>query len=369
MKEHIYKIGEIINNLEILELIRINNNKGYSSKWYIVKCINDGYTFKIREGDLKRGNSCPCCSIPCKIVIKGINDIATTHQHLIKYFINIEDAYTYSKGSMKKVSVKCPICGFEKKMPVYSLVHYNGITCNMCGDGFSFPNKFVFNVLSNSEYEIISEKKFNWSKGKIYDIYIPKLKCIVENNGIQHYEESNRGRSLKDELYNDEFKRELALKNGIEHYIELDCRKSDYIFIKNSILKSGLFELLNLKSENIDWSECSRISEKNIFKTVYDLWNDGKSVSDIAEKTKLNRTTIKNYLKRASYNNLCDYNKNESFSRGNKNKNEKRVICNGIIYESVEKCAKFYNVKPTTMYRWLNVGIPKHFKYKDLRYI
>ena len=38
----------------------------------------------------------------------------------------------------------------------------------------------------------------------------------------------------------DRIKRELALKNGISEYIELDCRYSDKNYIKESIIKSNL---------------------------------------------------------------------------------------------------------------------------------
>ena len=48
-------------------------------------------------------------------VIQGENDIATTHPHLVKYFVNKEDVYNYTYGSGKYVKVCCPYCGTEKR--------------------------------------------------------------------------------------------------------------------------------------------------------------------------------------------------------------------------------------------------------------
>lgn len=138
-----YKIGDIINdnkrNIEITKLTRTQEYRAYE-----YKCLNCGYIGTITESHMADKRGCPvCCN---KIVVKGINDIATTHPYLVKYFVNIEDAYKYSYGSDNKVLMRCPDCGFEKKL-VIGIFVINGFCCPKCGDGISLANKIIFNIL------------------------------------------------------------------------------------------------------------------------------------------------------------------------------------------------------------------------------
>ena len=52
--------------------------------------------------------------------------------------------------------------------------------------------------------------------------------------------------------------------------------------------------------------------------------------------------------------------------------NSKKIFCNNIIFDSIVKCAEYYNVNPTTMGAWLNpncIGrIPQKFINLGLRY-
>ena len=68
----------------------------------------------ISEYNLLKGQGCACCS--GDIVVKGINDIATTHPKMIQYFVNKEDIYTHSYSSNEKILMKCPNCGYIKKL-------------------------------------------------------------------------------------------------------------------------------------------------------------------------------------------------------------------------------------------------------------
>ena len=68
---------------------------------------------QIEENSLKNGNGCSCCY--GRTVVKGINDISTTNPEMVKYFVNIEDAYTHTYCSNEKVLMRCPNCNNEKK--------------------------------------------------------------------------------------------------------------------------------------------------------------------------------------------------------------------------------------------------------------
>ena len=84
-----------------------------------------------KERDLLKGQGCSCCV--GKTVVNGINDIATIYPHLVKYFVNIEDAYVHTFGSGDKILMKCPNCGSKKYMTI------NDLKTN----GFSFCKRLL----------------------------------------------------------------------------------------------------------------------------------------------------------------------------------------------------------------------------------
>ena len=182
-KEYLYNEGEVINNSKILKRILIKNNKG-DIKGYSVECIICGYIYDKNEYNLKNGNKCPCCT--SNIIVTGINDIATKSPYLIKYFVNPEDAKKHGCYSNQKLPMNCPYCGYKKTLTPNKL-STKGFSCNQCGDGISYPNKFVTNILIQLGIEFELEKTFGWSNKKKYDIYIPSLEMIIENHVSQHY--------------------------------------------------------------------------------------------------------------------------------------------------------------------------------------
>ena len=103
-----YEIGQIVKddkrNITIIDKeIRICNKikSIENKKYYKYKCNKCGYNEGwMIEGNLLIGNGCRCCG--GKTVIKGINDIATTHPNIVKYFKYKDDSYKYSYGSHKK---------------------------------------------------------------------------------------------------------------------------------------------------------------------------------------------------------------------------------------------------------------------------
>ena len=238
---------------------------------------------------------------------------------------NIVDPFTIGKCRNKKdgyVLLICQDCKREKMVCCNDFVYSNSIGCS-CGSGQSYPNKFVTCFLRQLSLDFINEKYFGWSTydncrnrklngRKIYDNYIDMLGgIIIENHGIQHYERSFSkygGRSLKEEQENDKLKRELALNNGIKHYIELDCRKSELEWIKNSIMSSELPVLLNFKEEDINWLECEKFALKNLVKEACFLWENGtRSTIEIGKIMNISFNTISSYLKKGKEVGWCDY--------------------------------------------------------------
>ena len=301
-----YELEEVINNMKLLETIRIIHGD-HTEKGYKYQCLKCGYKGEMYEYQFTGGTGCQaCCN---RIIVKGINDIATTNPEYIKYFANIEDAYIYSRSANKSVKIKCPDCGYIKSMTINSLTN-TGFACNKCGDGISYPEKFMFCLLEQLNLDFSTRKIFKWSLRKEYDFYIQSINGIVETHGIQHYLGFKRGwkgvRTLEEEQENDQLKMELAIKNDIQYYIVLDCRESNLDYIKNSILNSKLNTLYDLS--NIDWIKCGLFAESSIMKQVCKLWDEGlNNTTKIMKITKLAQGTIINYLKRGTKIGLCNY--------------------------------------------------------------
>jgi hypothetical protein len=213
----------------------------------------------------------------------------------------------------------------------------------------------MFNVLYQLSVNFETQKLFLWSNKRVYDFYIEDSKTIVEVHGLQHYENKGfkGGRTLEEEMNNDEIKSILAKDNGIENYIIIDARKSDIEFIKNSILTSNLKKIYNL--ENIDWETCHKNACKSLVKSACDLWNTGlHSTSLIGNKLSLNKNTIRNYLKKGYKAGLCDYSINKSKAYAIKKTTEskhKAVICisTGEIFTSLKSAGVKCGTSPSNI--------------------
>lgn len=291
------EIGTIIKD-EKRDLIITGRFKNLHKKMYNYTCNKCGYNGVVEESHIiSRKAGCLCCA--GHIIIKGINDFHTTHPELSKYLENIEEGFKISAtNGNRKINLKCPDCGAIYKILPHNLVNTGKFNCPKCSDGISYPNKFMFNLLQQLNINFEPENVFKWLKSKRYDFYLPDQNIIIEMNGLQHYVD---GRSFPMQLIEqqeiDKFKYTQAINNGITHYIEIDCRKSDVDFIKNNILNSKLNTLFDLT--NINWTLCDEYSCNSIMKRVceYKRDNPEKSTGEISKLFKLSLTTIKLYLK------------------------------------------------------------------------
>lgn len=307
-----YEIGQefkdckrnlVITDKEYREYIHKPDKKGrvyiQNEKWYKYTCNVCNWTEGwVKEGNLNKGNGCSCCN--GKTVVPNINSIWAKAHWMIDLGVSIEDAKNYLPSSMKKVVVTCPDCGAEKEYVLNNIYTNKSIGC-ICSDGKSYPEKFITKLLLLLGIKFkaqLSKATFDWCESKKYDFYIPNINTIIEAHGEQHYEEhgvNSKFKTLEEEQENDRFKEELALANGIDKYIVIDCRYSNVEWIKNSILNSKLNEMFDLS--NIDWNECGRFASSNIIKEVCEYWNNNKvSVKEIANKFALNRRTVSEYL-------------------------------------------------------------------------
>lgn len=294
---YLYNVGQILNTtsgkIQILALIHIENSKGYRHVGYRCLCLECGYIFEDYEYNIKKGVGCGCCA--GKIVVKGINDLWTTAPEIARLLKNPDDGYKYTKFSSKRADFICPICGEILQNRKISNVAIRGLAC-ACMRTKSVPNRMMYWTLRNLNVEFDDEKQFTWSNSKKYDFYIPSLNIIVEMNGGQHYQKSSfQTKTLEGEIKNDQYKYNMAMQAGIDTYIVIECKSSDFYYIRKHILESELNLLLPLNTVDWDW-----VKEKvymSIILTIADKWNYGvRDVNELASCIGVkSKETVKKY--------------------------------------------------------------------------
>lgn len=306
-----------------------SNGQIERQKFYKYTCNKCGWTEGwIEESNLRKGNGCACCCPTPRIIVPEINSIWATDRWMCNLGVSEEDAKKYTKSGSDEIEIICPHCGTKKKKRINDIHNKKSIGCT-CGDGFSYPSKFVFDLLKQVNVDFYIEYNPEWIKPKRYDFYIPEYNMIIEVHGSQHYKETGRkeARNLIEEQENDRIKRELALANGIKYYIELDCRESNLEWIKNSILNSKLNVSFDLS--NINWLKCEEFAiNSNKVKEVCDYWNnkeEWETTYTIVENNKWGIkgvSTIKKYLKAGTKLGWCDYNPEDEKMKSSKKKNK-----------------------------------------------
>lgn len=317
-----YEIGELIvsdkRTLQVLERevrpSKPNKSRQLNSKWYRTKCSRCGWEDNwVVQGELPK-TPCSCCR--GFVVVKGINDVATTHPHLVDYFQGgVEEASLYKKGDKISITPVCPHCNTVKQEPIWvkNLIKQNGFSC-FCSNKRSIGERIVSALLKHYDVEFESEKIFNWAKHKKYDFFLPKYNTIIEVHGSQHYKREHRHptwRSYQEEHENDLVKFDLSVINGIEQYIVLDCCKSEYSYIQDSIFNSGLLELIGKTMSESDWCVITKSSTKSVIKEVcFEFENTDKTIEEISKDFNMARITIRNYLKCGAELGYCSYKPN-----------------------------------------------------------
>ena len=336
MREFKYSIGEEVNGLLILENKRImfGTRKLKACNY---KCSKCGYIGVMREDVLSRGANCPCCCVPPKIIVENINSLVAKEETkwMIPLFENgYDEAKLYSKGSTKKIKHICIYCGKQQTVarPIYQL-YSNMPKCEFCGRGRSYPERLITSLLSSLNIEFttqLTSTTYEWCGNKRYDFYIPSLNTIIETHGEQHYKNTNRTK-LNEVTSNDKEKEILALNNGITHYIVLDCRHSDFDFIKQNVISSDLIKLLNT---DIKWDVVRKMTNDTLTIQMWDYWNslsEPTSITNLAEKYEVSRQVAKEVLQEGFAQNKLQFSMDDILNKNIKERNERvKTIANRV---------------------------------------
>lgn len=294
-------------------------------KWYKYKCnkcLNEDW---INESCLLNQNQgCNVCCMSSHKIVKGVNDIATTNPWMMKYLVDLEDGYNHSKCSKDNVEMKCPYCGNIVKRKILYL-YSNGFVCKKCGDGISYPNKFMFNMLQQMGLDFETEYSPDWLLNRKFDFYIPSINLIIEmDGGLGHgnkiHTKSRRYISKEDSKNADDWKDEQARKHNIS-VIRINCNypliETRFEFIKNNVLNSQLNSIFNLNA--IEWDEIYKYCAGNLVKEICEYQRKHeKSIEELSDIFKLGKTTLRRYLKIGDKLGWCKYNGSKTKKRNSK---------------------------------------------------
>ncbi|WP_297419528.1 hypothetical protein [Clostridium sp.] len=336
-----------------------NNNQ--NKKWYKYKCNVCGYDEGwIDESSLlTKQIGCSVCAN--RTVIEGINDIPTTAPWMVNYFQGgYNEAKLYTCCSGQKIIPICPDCGRvkDKKITISNIYQTKSIGCS-CGDGQSYPNKFMYSLLEQLEIEFLTEYSPKWIKPKRYDFYfkLNNKEYIIEMDGGWHNKDNNKSGQTKEASKGiDDCKDKLAEEHNIE-IIRINCdynyMNNRFKYIKNNIINK-LHDIFDLSM--INWGKVEEFALSNLIKKVCDYKKNNPDLTtrQIGEVIKLDKKTIREYLKQGTKLNWCEYDADEEKLKNDKKvrkrcseANKIKVICmnNNKIFNSIKEAMEYYKIK------------------------
>ena len=349
-RNHWHEVGDIVNGLIITEQCYKQEKDGKVKKAYKYKCPICGYDcgeyykkgiyhkeHMVTENNLAHGAGCAVCS-KNGFVIPSINSIHAVEPEMEKFLKNKDDAIRYAPKSDQKIACVCPDCGKEYVRSCFKISEY-GVPC-ICGDGFSYPEKFMFEVLRQLQVNFKPQYYLNKSMFR-YDFYLTDYNIILEVNGIQHYKQKWE----RNEVENDARKKDFAFSCGFtdDNYIVLDCRESNLQFIKKSILNSGLNCVLDCSL--IDFVKCAEFASHNLIAEASKLWSAGKNIQEISQEMLLDKHTIISYLKQGNDIGWCSYHVGDGTQLYQQQRMKNAAHSSGIVGVSWNKKVKKWHAR------------------------
>lgn len=329
----------------------VDNNVRLNTLVKVYCTVCGQYFEKMLTSPYVSNKKCYCSVCINRTIVKGFNDVATTRPDLIKYFKDKNDVFKYGHGMTDKLAFICPDCGFEKELKIEVLAR-QGFACPCCGDGVSYPNKFIRSFMRQLNVDnLIFEYSPSWAKMYFYDCYFEYkgYKYLIEVDGQQHFKKSsNFEMTLAEVQERDKEKAMFAEQNGC-NLIRIDAQKSNKDYLSYEIKKSLLSSLFDISK--IDWDKCDTDATTNLAKEI-SLYAEKimpNKYREICQVFNIGADTIRKYLRQGVKFGWCSMRVVEKLTVPKRvnvyDDNDNLLhIFNGI-QECSEKMSKMYNKK------------------------
>lgn len=291
-----------LTDFDIFDDYDLNNDE------IIVVCKQCGGTWSTKPRQVNSAiEICPHCGRI--VVVVGCRTVHMQRPDLLKYFVDPFEACIYNATSTALVEFKCPDCGFTKSMQIAKITGRR-FACDVCHDGVSFANKFIYYLLRQLQPEWWeTEWHPEWATKYSYDagFSLNGKYYAVEMHGGQHYS----GKHWSDVWWEDQQRRDqekiILAQQANVHLITINCSKTNFEYVQQNILGSELAALFNLS--NIDWDKIAWQCQSNLMKQVCDIYNANPSLSrqEIGDMVGLAAVTVYVYLKDGNALGWCDY--------------------------------------------------------------
>lgn len=268
------------------------------------KCINGhSYEMKIQSRVGKSKSGCPYCSVPIKKILKGFNDLATTHPYVLTewdYDKNELNPDEITAGSEKKAWWKCKLGhSFEQKIN-YKTKSQLESTCPYCSNQKLLSG---YNDLATTHPYIVEEwdyekndvlptqigvgihKKIWWKCpfGHSYSAY-PSNRCGQTHTGCPKCDKENHTSFSEQAIYyyikkfypdvinsdKEQIGMELdifipKLNVAIEYDGKTWHKNNKYELKKNKVCKEKNIKLIRIREEGLElYDDCICVVRKDI---------------------------------------------------------------------------------------------------------
>lgn len=383
-----YAIGEHIEmgktDITIIEQTKTGANK---VRAYLYRCNKCNQTNLVNEYNISDLGCCPVCA--GTKVVKGVNDIATTDIWMVPFFDDPTLTTQYSHGSKMTPAFHCPDCGRKRKKPLQIRILYRtrSIGC-VCGDGYSYPNKFMFSLLE----QLLKQKKItefdneysdDWTDRRKFDFLVllaPEDKRIIieMDGGLGHGNKCiDDNISPEESKTIDAWKDLKAKEQGIPVY-RIDARQSEMEYLKDSISRviSSLIDL-----NDISWEEADKFAISNLAKQVCQYYEKNKPLTteQLGKIFHIAQSTALSYIQRGEQYGWCSYDwdlyydRKYAFAR-KEHKNRKQRVVEVCEYYKAHKpilaveMARYFGVYPSTIINYLQDGVELGYEPYDKKY-
>lgn len=290
---HSYQVGEQIRDMEVLKLITSSSSQNIKkSKSYLMLCLKSNEVFECTEIHLNSGGRSP--------YVTGRKfwreNSLLSREDLLPY-IYLEEDKNLSLGVGKKILCECTECK-RKQYKWVSVLTRDGFNCEKCSLNISYPERFLINYLEVKKITYIHQKNFKSFPRRRFDFFLPDLNMLLETHGGQHYYPHYGTEHFERTQNSDKEKRIFAEQEGVK-LIELNCSRSSPDWIENELKKTELPAIKHSEREEI--IRLSKGHGHYDVKNIIKMFEEGKTIAEIALSQGVYKPTIEKLFKRINY--------------------------------------------------------------------